>query len=203
MRGLGLFAAGLVLCGHASAGSTGIGFEDLQPGEQVLEYFNGGAASVTPGPGPSLGVSFDSNWTVYELFRNEVPKGNGVSITGIALMNMHGLDWDLISFYCMGGPLTMRVYDHEDGQGTLLGTIIVEFAHAPDGWYEPEGLKTDSPIRSAVFEAPEGQIISPISNTGFVLPEPGGAWLSFIGIAAFCLLALVRGRQLAADRRLN
>jgi hypothetical protein len=55
-----------VVNAKADPGFFSLSFNELQFGEGVLEYYNGGFGGAGSGPGPAFGVSFTSGLTAVE-----------------------------------------------------------------------------------------------------------------------------------------
>jgi hypothetical protein len=114
-------AGGVSLSTNAAAGTV-ISFDQLQVGEDVLNYYNGGMGSMGSGPGPADGVIFSAGWIAGLPDAYNAPGGKSVAISGTATVNVPPGWVEPTSFYYSGGPLTVSYYSQPNGLGTLLGT---------------------------------------------------------------------------------
>ncbi len=93
-------------------------FDNLQVGEQVLSFYDGGFGGNGSGPGPSYGVSFTDG-----LAADSAQFAFGQSARLTAPMVTMNLDnpWDkVISFYFRGSG-AVRFYSGPDASGSLQG----------------------------------------------------------------------------------
>ena len=141
-----LLAGILSLTASAKAGIVTISFDELQVGEEVLNYYNGGFGSLGTGPGPNFGVSFYSAWIAEPPDVYGHPGRRSAEISGDAIMNVAG-DWSAdwigyVSFYYFGAALEVDFYDQQNGLGNLLATWNLPAVQALD--FNPAG----APCRS-------------------------------------------------------
>lgn len=173
-----------------------VSFDDLQEGEDVLEYYNGGFGSLGSGPGDPFGLSFTPGWIA---FSPDVygPDGKAAHIgPGVSIVSLHTTWATSIQFYYLGDPLTVNLYDQEGGLGTLLDTR--DLAGQPG--FDPMFRKLDTTFRSAVFISSGSNIIDTLvfSEEGEpprILPEPGTLGLSLLSMGFLSLRALLSTRR--------
>ena len=105
-------------------GGFSLSFNELQFGEDVLEYYNGGFGGAGSGPGPAFGVSFTSGLTAVEGDVYGDPDGKAAELDAPeVIMNVSDGFSGLVQFYGLGGPIDVAFYDELDGLGNLVGTI--------------------------------------------------------------------------------
>jgi hypothetical protein len=185
MTGSAVLLAGiLTLPAIANAGIITIGFDELQVGEDVLNYYNGGFGSLGTGPGPSYGVSFAPGWIAGPPDVYGAPDGKSAAISGQAIMNVSAGWSGPVSFYYMGSPLVVDFFDQQNGLGNLVGTLTLpaEVSFFPAGDALPL-------FRSAVFTS-TGDRIDALTNGQFVVPEPATAQFFLLGMTLFTLTTL-------------
>jgi hypothetical protein len=85
----------LALAFSAAQGAT-LSFDQLQVGEEILEYYNGGLGSNGTGPGPSFGVSFTSVWTVSPPDVYGAADGKSAAVSGTGIVNFHRMVGDFL-----------------------------------------------------------------------------------------------------------
>jgi hypothetical protein len=190
MRSKGIFrlmrasASALVLAGflilpaNTNAGPiTTISFDDLQTGEDVLNYYNGGLGSLGSGPGPSLGVIFSPGWIVSppDVYDGE-PGGKSAYISGAATMDVPAGWSGPVSFYYFGGPLVVDFYSDQGGTGSLVQTLSLPGSD----FFDPAGNAVPF-FESAVFKS-SGDRIDALTNGALVIPEPSTFQLFLLGI---------------------
>jgi len=173
------------VCTLTASAATTISFDQLQAGEDVLNYYNGGLGSMGSGPGPSAGVIFSPGWIAGPPDAYSAPGGKSAAISGTATVNVPAGWSGPTSFYYLGGPLTVTFYSQQNGLGSLLGTL-----NAPgESIFFPTGLSLPL-FQSAVFLAPNGDRIDAFTNGGFVVPEPGTVQLCLLAVGILSLIAL-------------
>jgi hypothetical protein len=177
-------------------------FNNLEIGEQVLGYYNGGDGSLGTGPGPNLGITFTSDFvTVAQGVFG--PPFQGEELTGTSgtmdVLPAFGGTGGTFSFYYsnMGADSTVNLYSGLDGSGSLVATIPL--TNTAFGAASPlAGLPL--PFESAVFTGTGGALVfdnmtfSP-PGVGPVTPEPSSISLLLIGLLAvwFCGRKSIRG----------
>jgi len=162
-----------------------ISFDQLQVGEDVLNYYNGGFGNMGSGPGPSAGVIFSPGWIAGPPDTYGTPGGKSAAISGTAIVNVPAGWFGPTSFYYLGGPLTVNFYSQQNGLGSSLGTL-----NSPE---ESNFFATGLSIplfQSAVFLAPNGDRIDALTNGAFVVPEPGTVQLLLLAAGFSRLIAL-------------
>jgi hypothetical protein len=176
-----------VLC--ASADVT-LDFNNLQVGEQVLGYYNGGFGSVGTGPGPMYGITFTSDFVT-------VPQGvfgpplRAEELTGNSgTVDITPAFAGFFSFYYANsdGSASVSLYSGLDGGGTLLDTIPLAQAAA----FTPAGKFEALPFESAVFSGTAGELIFDNITFGGGLVVPESSSISLLWIA---LLVVWVGRR--------
>ena len=101
-----------------------LSFNELQFGEDVLDYYNGGFGGAGSGPGPALGLSFTPGLIAVEGDVYLDPDGKAAELDAPeVVMNISGGFSGLVQFYVLGGPIDVAFYDELDGLGNLVGTI--------------------------------------------------------------------------------
>jgi hypothetical protein len=168
-----------------------ISFDELNVGEDVVEFYNGGLGSQGTGPVASLGISFSSGWiagppNVYPY----QPNGNSVEISGIAIMNVHAGWSDSISFYYYGGDLLIGFYEQENGLGDPVATW--DLPGQPD--FFPAGGELPL-FRSAVFNSSSGNRIDALTKGAYVVPEPTSLVLLLTGFGAFMWFVALEAKR--------
>src|ERR1017187_7213851 len=102
-------------------------FNELQIGEEVLNYYNGGCGSMGTcgGPNSNYGVGFDSAWVAAPPDIYGDPGGKSALIYGSAIMNVPSGWSGYISFYDWGYLEEVDFYDQQNGLGNLLLTWTI------------------------------------------------------------------------------
>jgi hypothetical protein len=169
----------------AGANEIVISFDELETGERVLEFYNGGNGSDGTGPGPDMDVSFSSGWTAGspDVYWNAAG-GNSAEISGQSLVNMHTGWSGMTSFYYSGEALEVSFYDAENGLGNRVGTwdLPAQAAFSATGEYVPLFF-------SAVFTSSGVNRIDALTNGSAVIPEPTSLLLLSSGLGAIALAA--------------
>jgi hypothetical protein len=168
---------------------TTISFDQLQVGEDVLNYYNGGLGSMGSGPGPSDGVLFSAGWVVGGPDVYGTPGGESAAISGTEIVDLPAGLFGPTSFYYEGGPLTVNFYSEQNGLGSLVATLTESGTSS----FSAAG-RTVPFFQSAVFIAPAGDRIDALTNGTLVTPEPGTLQLFLLASGVFGLAAL-RWRQ--------
>ena len=173
-------------------------FNDLQIGEEVLGYYDGGFGSLGTGPGPNLGVTFTADFvTVAQgVFGPPFQGEELTSTSGIMdVLPAFGGDGGDFSFYYTNlGPDDglVSLYSGLDGTGSLVTTISLPPTPTFSAASPLEGLP--GPFESAIFAGTAGTLVfdnvtfSP-PGVGPVLPEPSSVSLLLIGLLAVWLSA--------------
>jgi len=169
-----------------NAKADGLSFNELQLGEDVLEYYNGGFGGAGSGPGPALGISFTSGLIAVAGDVYGEPDGKAAELDSPeVIMNVFGGFSGLVQFYVLGGPIDVAFYDELDGLGNLVGTIS-----SPGSDVVGETLPE---FHSAVFSGTPGTTrIDPLlfgpPGGPLLLPEPSALLLLATGIGLVCIL---------------
>jgi len=105
-------------------GVFSLSFNELQFGEDVLEYYNGGFGGAGSGPGPAAGISFTPGLIAVAGDVYLDPDGKAAELDAPeVIMNVSDGFSGLVQFYLLGGPIDVAFYDELDGLGNLVGTI--------------------------------------------------------------------------------
>ena len=173
----------------ASAGHLDqLDFNNLQIGEQVLGYYDGGIGSLGTGPGPNLGITFTSDFvTVAQGVFGPPLQGEELTGTSGTMDVVPGFSGPFSFYYTNSGPDgTVNLYSGPDGGGSLLGTIALPtFLSPPNTFFNAGGEFEPVPFESAVFTGTEGALVfDNITFGGIVIPEPSSMSLLLIGLLA-------------------
>jgi hypothetical protein len=170
-----------------------IDFNNLQVGEQVLGYYNGGFGSLGSGPGPMFGITFTSDFAT-------VPQGvfgpplRAEELTGSSgTMDLSAPVAGFLSFYYTNsdGSGSVSLYSGLDGGGALVDTIPLPQAAT----FTAAGHAEPLPFESVVFSGTAGDlIIDNISFSGLVVPEPSSISLLLVALLVAGLAAAKRNR---------
>jgi len=172
-----------------------MGFDELLPGEAVLEYYNGGLGAGT-GPGPALGVSFSPEWVADAPDVYSGDYGNSAGFSGTAIINFHDSWQGIVSFYDFGSDFSVIFYDQEDGLGQPVGAgsfdaITGEWLTV--GFYLPT-------FRSAVFVSSGVNRIDALTSGAQVIPEPGTLSLYVMGVFSLTAGRVFRSKRARVGR---
>jgi hypothetical protein len=148
-----------------NAKADGLSFNELQFGEDVLEYYNGGFGGAGSGPGPAFGISFTSGLIAVAGDVYGEPDGKAAELDAPeVIMNVFGGFSGMVTLYVLAGPININFYDELNGLGNLVGTISSPGFNAV-GETLPE-------FHSAIFAgAPGTTTIDPLV---LAVPTPGG-----------------------------
>ena len=165
-----------------------LNFNNLQLGEEVLGYYNGGFGSMLSGPGPAFGITFSPDF---------ITVGDGVfgpPSIGVQLTSNAGIvdfDQDLsglfFSFYysSQGAAGDVNVYAGPGGTGTLLDTLSLPNT---SGSFIAAGNFEPFRFESMVFSGGPAFVFDNITfGSGLVIPEPSSVSLMAIAVLALCL----------------
>jgi hypothetical protein len=163
MLGLALFAASFFV-GNSRA--TVLDFNNLQPQEQILDYYNGGFGNMGSGPGPNYGITFSPDFITTDQgvsFGPEALQGATLTTT-MGVMDVEGGFSGFFSFYYVSteteNPDSVILYSGLDGTGLDVGT----FALPAVGLFSPAGLLAPE-FHSAVFlGAPDTLVIDNVTS---------------------------------------
>jgi hypothetical protein len=176
-------------------GGFSLSFNELQFGEDVLEYYNGGFGGAGSGPGPALGISFTPGLIAVEGDVYFDPDGKAAELDAPeVIMNISGGFSGLVQFYVLGGPIDVAFYDELDGLGNVVGTMS-----SPGSDVVNETLPE---FHSAVFSGTTriDQLLGGPPGGPLLLPEPSTLLLLATGIGLVCIRlrrkgAVVRGQD--------
>jgi hypothetical protein len=185
-----LLCLSLLLAGVVTASADQIAvldFNNLQIGEEVLGYYNGGFGSLGTGPGPSLGITFTNDFVTAAqgVFG---PPFQGEELTSASgIMDVLSGFSGGFSFYYQNisdATASLSLYAGLDGTGSLVGELTL-----PVGGFGATGLDQVVPFESAVFNG-NGLVFDNITfapSGGLATPEPSSMSLLFIALLAVCL----------------
>ena len=182
--------ASLLLLGVSIANAdqiVSLDFSNLQIGEEVLGYYNGGVGSFGSGPGPNLGITFTSDFVT--VSQDLCGPSCGISFQAEQLVSASGI-MDVLPAYSGGVfsfydtnmsdvPGSVVLYSGPDGTGSLLGSLTLP---AGDNGI-PQGLSQIDPFESAVFNG-NGLVFRSITFGAQVIPEPSSISLLWIVLTA-------------------
>src|SRR6266852_6228749 len=98
-----LVAVFTVVNAKADLFSFSLSFNELQFGEDVLEYYNGGFGGAGSGPGPAFGVSFTPGLIAVEGDVYLDPDGKAAELDAPeVIMNVSGGFSGIVKFYVLG-----------------------------------------------------------------------------------------------------
>ena len=172
----------ILLMGVVTASAGHLDFNNLQIGEEVLGYYDGGFGSLGTGPGPSLGITFSSDFvTVAQGVFGPPFQGEELTSTSGTMDVVPGFSGPFSFYYTNSGPDgTVNLYSGLDGGGSLVGTIALPRSAI----FAPGGINA-LPFESAIFTGTPGALV--FDNVTFgelVLPEPSSMSLLLIGLLA-------------------
>jgi PEP-CTERM motif len=210
--GLMVLAVAVMFVPKMAKASTILTFDQLQDGEPILNYYNGGFGGFGTGPGPNYGVYFQDNALALESedqggggnFTNEPSCCNIMYfLTGSGdVMDVPGGITTGFSFFYSGnvdlGNGSVDIYSGLDGTGTLLASFVIDTSLTPlceSGpaycVWQPDGVAFDGTAESVVFGGAANYIgfddITLGSSTPGT-PEPGSLILlgtGLLGLAGY------------------
>jgi len=177
-------------------GGLALSFNELQFGEDVLEYYNGGLGGAGSGPGPALGISFTSGLIAVEGDVYGEPDGKAAELDAPeVIMNVSGGFSGLVQFYVLGGPIDVAFHDELDGLGNLVGTISSPGSNVVN--------ETLPEFHSAVFSGTTriDQLLLGPPGGPLLIPEPSS--LLLLATAAGIVLLMFRSGRIAHNLRLR
>jgi hypothetical protein len=184
----------ILLMGAVTASAdqiVSLGFNDLQVGEEVLGYYDGGFGNLGSGPGPNLGITFTIDFvTVAQgVFGPPFQAEELTSTSGImnVLPAFGGTGGTFSFYYTNSGPDdgVVNLYSGLDGSGSLVATIPLLPTAGFVAASPLEGLPL--PFESAIFTGAAGALVfdnitfSP-PGIGPVIAEPSSVSLLLIGL---------------------
>ncbi len=174
---------------HASQ-IVSLPFQGLELGEEILSYYNRGFGSLGSGPGPSLGISFNTGAVATDGFYTCQSLGDtcAADVGGATMDVLGGFD-TAISFYTMTTGATVKLYSGPDGTGSLLADIVVPPSTIP---WDLFGSTFSGIAHSVVFGGPL-EVATLTMGGAFVLPEP----------SSFLLVATAAGTAWRLRRRVQ
>ena len=179
--------ASLVLLGVSMANAdliASLDFNDLQIGEEVLGYYNGGLGSLGTGPGPNLGITFTSDFETVAIGVFGPPEQAEELKSASGTMDLAAGFSGAFSFYydnLSGVPGNLLLYSGLHGTGSLVGELSLS-----GGGFGATGLEQLIPFESAVFNG-NGLVLDNITfaKPGFlVTPEPSSISFLWVVLAA-------------------
>lgn len=177
----------LLLLGVVTASADQLDFNNLQIGEEVLGYYNGGLGSLGTGPGPTLGITFTNDFvTVAQgVFGPPFQAEELTSASGIMDVPA-GFSGPFSFYYINSGPdSSVNLFSGLDGGGSLLDTIALPTSPT----FNAVGTVETLPFESAIFTGNANELV--VDNItlggGLVIPEPSSMSLLFIALVAVWL----------------
>jgi hypothetical protein len=174
----------LLLVGVVQLSADQLDFNNLQTGEEVLGYYNGGNGSLGTGPGPSLGITFTNDFvTVDQGVFGPPLRAEELTSTSGTMDILSGFSGDFSFYYTNSGPAgSVNLYSGVNGGGTLLDT----FALLPSAGFNTAGAIEGLPFASVIFSGSANALV--VDNitlgTGLVIPEPSSISLLLIALLA-------------------
>jgi len=173
----------ILLMGLVTASADQLDFNNLQIGEEVLGYYDGGFGSLGTGPGPSLGITFTSDFvTVAQGVFGPLFQGEELTSTSGTMDVVPGFSGPFSFYYTnSGADGTVNLYSGLDGGGSLVGTIALPTSATFTATGGIEAL----PFESAIFAGTPGALVfDNITFGALVIPEPSSMSLLSIGLLA-------------------
>jgi len=161
-------------------------FEGLQQGEEILNYYNGGAGNLGSGPGPNYGVTFGSAALALEsgnFALNPTPPTILYFLSGSAVMNVPAGFTTGFSFYYASGPNagSVTVWDQTNAAGTQLAAISLPATGSNCGGnsatfscWNPIGVSFSGTAKSVDFGGIANEIGFDNITFGSATPSPTG-----------------------------
>ena len=177
----------LLLVAVVAARADVLDFNNLQIGEQVLGYYDGGTGSLGTGPGPNFGITFTSDFVTVEqgVFGPPLRAEELMSTSGIMDVAL-GFSGPFSFYYTnSGADGSVKLYAGIDGSGALVDTIPL----MTEATFTPAGAVEALPFESAVFAGNADTLVFDdiTLGGGLVIPEPSSAWLLFTVVLAVYL----------------
>jgi hypothetical protein len=176
----------ILLMSVITASADQLDFNNLQIGEEVLGYYNGGSGSMGTGPGPNLGTTFTADFvTVAQGVFGPPFQGEELTSTSGIMDVVPGFSGPFSFYYSNSGPDgTVNLYSGPGGGGSLLGTIALPASATFTATGGIEAL----PFESAVFTGTAGTLVfDNITFGALVIPEPSSISLLLIALLAVWL----------------
>ncbi|MBV8708032.1 MAG: hypothetical protein JO182_16535 [Acidobacteriaceae bacterium] len=173
-------------------------FNELQIGEQALNFYNGGFGSQGTGPGPNDGISFTPDFVTVEggvIFPdfNRLQSERLTNASGI--MNISGGYSGLFSFYYTASQsASAQLFSGPNGTGNVVSTLSLSAASI----WTPAGGGV-SPFQSVVFTG-TGLAVDNITFGDIVVPEPITTTLLFTGSVFLFTLAGFKRLRISCNR---
>jgi PEP-CTERM motif len=204
---IAIVAAVLLLGGERSARGDLVllPFDGLKHGEEVLQYYAGGAGSLGSGPGPNYGISFTSTAVVllhgnYSgeptppaiMFLGIFDQPEGIPFVSTTMDVTPGFQGPLLFYYAaLDAPGKVDVYSGLDGTGALLASQDLAVTSQTTGLFVSDQLSFSGTAHSVVFTG-SNQQLAVDQLTLSIVPEPSTLWLAALGGS---LILLRRGRR--------
>ena len=177
---LSLLIPGLLAGNLLNAAPLALSFSGLQPGEQVLDYYNGGFGGNGSGPGFDFGAAFTSGLAVRVVGPGHIPVGTGLD----AILTAPSV---VMTLRDPAGPLESLSF-YYDGQGSVTlfsgpdatGMVVASRNFSGGGF--PVSVFAAGSFQSVRFSGDENTVLNMISiGPSGVIPEPGAALLVLTG----------------------
>jgi len=177
----------LLLVAVVAARADVLDFNNLQIGEQVLGYYDGGKGSLGTGPGPNFGITFTSDFVTVDQGVFGPPfQGEELTSTSGIMDVAQGFSGSFSFYYTnLGADASVKLYTGIDGGGTLLDTITL----GTSATFAATGAVEAQQFESAVFAGDATTLVfdNITLGGGLVLPEPSSVWLLFTVVLAVYL----------------
>ncbi len=182
---------------------TPLTFNELQIGEQALNFYNAGFGSSGTGPGPAFGISFTPDFVTASggvIFPSNTTLQSERLTSASGIMNISGGYSGLFSFYYTANQSAgVQLFSGLNGTGNVLSAFSL---FASSQWFPAAGAIA-SPFQSIVFTG-SGLALDNITFGGAVIPEPVPTTLLPVGsvfLLACAGLKRLRKKNVQSSRK--